>query len=257
MNHIVSFSGGIGSWMAAKRVAEKFGTENLYLVFCDTLSEDIDLYRFLDEAAANIGGTLIKLSDGRDIYDVFTDKSYIGNAKTAPCSGELKIKPFYSWIDSNFNIKDVTIYLGIDFTESHRFESAKRNKPKYNIEAPLCEAPFLLKIEMFNELKKSGIELPNLYKLGFAHNNCSGACVKAGVGQFKKLFTDLPDIYRKFELKQEALIEKNPSIGSFLSITKNKIKEELTMRQFRERHLEKDITSIDDLAIGGCGCFLD
>ena len=51
MQHVVMFSGGAGSWMTAKRVAEKHGTDNLILLFADTLIEDEDLYRFLDEAA--------------------------------------------------------------------------------------------------------------------------------------------------------------------------------------------------------------
>jgi len=66
MKHIVSFSGGLGSWMAAKRVADKFGTDDLYLVFTDVLIEDEDLYRFLHEAAENVGGELVVLADGRD-----------------------------------------------------------------------------------------------------------------------------------------------------------------------------------------------
>jgi len=40
MNHVVSFSGGLGSWVAAKRVAEKYGTENLYLVVADVFLID-------------------------------------------------------------------------------------------------------------------------------------------------------------------------------------------------------------------------
>lgn len=32
MKHIVMYSGGVGSWAAAKRVAEKHGTENLILL---------------------------------------------------------------------------------------------------------------------------------------------------------------------------------------------------------------------------------
>jgi hypothetical protein len=39
---IVMFSGGIGSWAAAKRVAERHGTDNLTLLFTDTLIEDGD-----------------------------------------------------------------------------------------------------------------------------------------------------------------------------------------------------------------------
>lgn len=37
MKHVVMFSGGIASWAAATRVAKKHGTENLTLLFTDTL----------------------------------------------------------------------------------------------------------------------------------------------------------------------------------------------------------------------------
>lgn len=65
MNHIVMYSGGAGSWATAKRVAEQVGTEDLVLLFADTKMEDEDLYRFLHESAANVGGHLEVVVDGR------------------------------------------------------------------------------------------------------------------------------------------------------------------------------------------------
>ncbi len=56
MKHIVNFSGGVGSWAAAKRVAAKHGTADLTLLFADVLIEDDDLYTFLVRAAANVTG---------------------------------------------------------------------------------------------------------------------------------------------------------------------------------------------------------
>lgn len=50
------FSGGIGSWATAKRVVEKYGVNDLILLFTDTIIEDRDLYRFLIETAADIYG---------------------------------------------------------------------------------------------------------------------------------------------------------------------------------------------------------
>ena len=47
------FSGGIGSWAAAKRVRVEPG-DSLILLFTDTLIEDPDLYRFLGQAAAKL-----------------------------------------------------------------------------------------------------------------------------------------------------------------------------------------------------------
>ena len=43
IKHLVMFSGGVGSWAAAKRVVERHGTEGVVLLFADTLIEDEDL----------------------------------------------------------------------------------------------------------------------------------------------------------------------------------------------------------------------
>ena len=59
MHHVVFFSSGKASYVAAKLVAERYGVENLFLVFADTSIEDEDNYRFLIEAAENVGGKLV------------------------------------------------------------------------------------------------------------------------------------------------------------------------------------------------------
>ena len=56
IKHVVSFSGGAGSWAAAKRLAESVPTQRLSLLFADTIIEDQDTYRFLVEGAANVFG---------------------------------------------------------------------------------------------------------------------------------------------------------------------------------------------------------
>lgn len=56
MKHIVQMSGGLSSAEAAVRVAGQFSRDNIWLVFCDTLVEDADLYRFLIEASSYVMG---------------------------------------------------------------------------------------------------------------------------------------------------------------------------------------------------------
>ena len=65
MKHIIFFSGGIGSWMTAKRVIEKEGKENVILFFTDTLAEDEDTYRFIDDAVKQLDCEFIRIADGR------------------------------------------------------------------------------------------------------------------------------------------------------------------------------------------------
>jgi hypothetical protein len=52
----VQFSGGIGSFAAALRVAATHGTDDLVLLTADTQVEDPDLWRFAAQAAEYIGG---------------------------------------------------------------------------------------------------------------------------------------------------------------------------------------------------------
>lgn len=53
MQHVVFYSGGLGSFATTLRVIEKHGADNLTLLFTDTLIEDSDLYRFIIETAGS------------------------------------------------------------------------------------------------------------------------------------------------------------------------------------------------------------
>lgn len=55
ITHIVSLSGGIGSYETLKRVIAKEGKEKTIAVFCDTMNEDGDLYRFLSDIEEKTG----------------------------------------------------------------------------------------------------------------------------------------------------------------------------------------------------------
>ena len=254
MKHIVSFSGGLGSWMAAKRVAAKYGTDNLYLVFTDTLIEDDDLYRFLHEAAEDVGGELVIIADGRTPWQVFRDKKYAGNTRIAHCSQELKSKPFEKWLKEK-DFDDFVVYLGIDWSEEHRLITHRKHV-KHRVEAPLCNEPFLSKQDVLNALKMSNIELPKLYKMGFSHNNCSGGCVKAGQGQWAMLYKAMPDKYLEFEKEQEDLMRDLPTAKPFLRMTVEKVLNYISLKDYRKQYLEKN-AQVDMFDVGGCGCFLE
>ncbi len=181
--HIVMFSGGVGSWAAAKLVAQKHGTENLILLFADTLIEDEDNYRFLIEAAENVGGELVIVRDGRSPWEIIKEKKYF-NHRVAPCSKYLKQIPCREYVE-NFNPENVTLYVGIDFNEYDRMEGIKKGWNPYRVEAPLCWGDNWLDKEQIKEwAREENLRLPRLYDLGFSHSNCGGFCIRAGKGQF-------------------------------------------------------------------------
>lgn len=256
MKHVIMYSGGIGSYMAAKRVIEKYGVGNTILLFSDTMTEDEDLYRFIDETTIKLGAQLITLREGRDIWEVFKDVKYIGNSRIAPCTRILKQEPAKKWIQSHFAPNEVVIYVGIDWTEYHRMEKVSKNWLPYTVLAPMCDEPLICKKEMLEELEKENIKVPRLYTMGFSHNNCGGFCVKAGQGHFANLLKKMPERYAYHEKKEQEMIEYLGRDVAILKRSKNKVTTPLTLKQLRE-YIQNHPEQIDMFDIGGCGCFLD
>jgi len=254
MKHIVMFSGGAGSWAAAKRVAERHDTKDLLLLFADTLMEDEDLYRFLDEAAADVGGELVRISEGRDPWQVFHDRKYLGNTRADPCSYVLKRKFIRDWLEERYPPDACQIYLGIDIEEEHRYHRAKRYWEPYSVYAPLIEHPAVFKADVKRMMEDAGIEEPRLYKLGFPHNNCGGFCIKAGISQFAHLLKTLPDRYAYHERKEQELRDYLGKDVAILRDRRGGTVTPLTMRALRKR-VEGEPEQIPLFEWGGCGCF--
>ncbi len=257
MRRVVMFSGGVGSWAAAKRVAERYGTHDLVLLFTDTKAEDPDLYRFLDQATLNVGGDLVRIADGRTPWQVFWAHHIIGNSRMAPCSRELKQWVANRWLSEHCEPGDTTIYTGVDWTEEHRHIRLRdrRAGEGWRYEAPMCEAPYLTKAMMFELLRDHGIELPYLYRLGFEHNNCSACCVRAGIGHWVRLLWSLPDRYAEQEAREREFREH---FGREVAILRDRTggkARPMTLRELRGRVQAGE--QMDMFDIGGCGCFVD
>lgn len=256
MKRIVMFSGGAASWAAARRVADQYGTADLTLLFANTNTEDADLYRFVLEAAADVGGSFEELNDGRDIWQVFSEARFLGNTRADVCSRVLKREPTRQWVEANCAQDATVLYLGYDWTEYNRFQRTQAAWPGWQVEAPMCERPYQTKPQMLAALSARGIEPPRLYAMGFQHNNCGGFCVKGGHAQFAHLLRVMPQRYAYHEAQEETL---RAQLGKNITILRDRTGGEtkpLTLRQFRER-VEAHPDSIDMLDWGGCGCFVD
>lgn len=156
---------------------------------------------------------------------------------------------------ANFKEDECILYLGIDWTETHRCEAIRKNYKPYQVEFPMCQNPLISKYEMLEELTNEGIEIPRLYKLGFSHNNCKGCCFKAGIGHFKLLLEKDRIIYLEFENKEQLLRKK---LNKDVSILKRKGKT-FTLRQLREliENTPEQLSLFECSDFGGCGCFME
>lgn len=256
MTYIVQYSGGIGSFGAAKILVDLYGSDNVDLLFADTKTEDEDLYRFLDETKELLGCELHRIVDGRNVWEVFQDKRYIGNSRIDPCSRILKREPLRKYINENYDPEQDIVVLGIDWTEAHRLEKAKPKWEPWTVIAPLTERVDVNKKTIFGWLEEAGIKKPRLYEMGFPHNNCGGFCVKAGQAQFKMLAEHMPerfDYHAEQEQKMRELLDRDVSIlrrqekGERRTLTLYELKQEIADK--------KDNT--DPFDFGGCGCAID
>lgn len=253
MRHVVMFSGGVTSWAAAKRVVSRYGTDHTTLLFADTHMEDGDLYRFLDEAAANIGAALVRIADGRTPWQVFDDERYLGNSRIDPCSKILKRQLIAAWLQEHCDPTNTTLVYGFDWSEEHRLTRMQSYGDGWHRWAPLLDPPYLSKKELLTTLEDEGIRPPRLYALGFSHNNCGGACVKAGQASWALLLKHLPERYRWHEAQEESLRQKLSKDIAILRDRAHKSVRPLTLKEFRERCERKQ--AFDDQDWGSCGCF--
>lgn len=271
--HVVWFSGGIGSWGCAKRVASCYGLENLFLVFCDTNFEDEDLYRFIAEASVNVlgdrvGDQFITISDGRTPWQVCRDERFLANSRVDPCSKILKREMSRRWLEQNCDKDTTTCYVGIDWSEAHRFTGG-RGKPGmqarnaaegWRYKAPMLEEPHLSKGDMLRWLDAEGIDSPRLYDQGFIHNNCGGFCFKMGQASAANLLLKKPDFYAYNEVEEQGLIAflGRDDIG-IMEDRRGGVRRPLTMKDFRERFQamtpEEQRRVLRIGGAGGCGCY--
>lgn len=254
IKHLVMFSGGVCSWATAKRIVEKHGKEDVVLLFADTKMEDEDLYRFIDQAAANLGTPLVRIADGRTPWQVMHDERLIANSRLDPCSKILKRQLMDRWRDKYCVPETTTIYVGLDWTEGHRLERLQARVSPWKYEAPMCERPYLSKRDMIRQLEATDILPPRLYALGFPHNNCGGFCVKAGQAQFALLLRTMPERYRFHEEQEEAM---RAMVGnhSILSDRTGGTRKPLSLKLFRETIERQETFDRDEW--GGCGCAIE
>lgn len=251
--HVVFYSGGIASYCTAKRVVERHGADSVALLFTDTNYEHEDLYRFLNEGAARLGVEVTRIADGRTPWEVFRDVRFLGNSRIDPCSKILKRDIARKWVRDQFpDPSTVVLYLGLAADERHRLDRSRRHWDPYRVESPLVDLPTFTKNDMMMEVRLDGLVVPELYSLGFPHNNCGGFCIKAGQGHFRHLLREMPEKYAECEAREE---EMRAMLGdvSILKETRNGETKRLTLRQLRER--ERSECNLFDW--GGCGCFGD
>lgn len=256
MKRVVNFSGGLCSFWAAHRVIERFGQEDVTLLFADVLIEDDELYAFNEHAARILGLPITRICYGLTPWQLFRKEGLIGNNRFPICSVRLKREPLDEWHRRNCMEMDSILYVGFDWTEQNRVDDLRLEKPWWKIEAPMTEPPLWDKCRMQVEAENLGLNIPKLYREGFPHNNCGGRCVRAGISHWVHLYKMRPKSYIEWELEELATMEDFRQRGiEPLTILRDRRGGETKSMSLRDLRLR--IEAGEDLPKhdwGGCGC---
>lgn len=226
---IAWFSGGITSAVTCKLCVDKYGKDNVRIVFINTYNEDEDTYRFLKDCENWYGIEIESIFNPRysNIEGVWYKFNSLNVAHGAVCSSELKRS-----VRERFQKKNhfTAQAFGFEYSkkEVNRAKAMKINYPNSNPIFPLIEEGYD-KNKCIQTVQDAGIEIPQAYRYGFNNNNClRTGCVQGGIGYWQKMRREFP---QKFDYMA-------------------KIEHELTDRK------GKPVTMLKDQAKGGGQLFL-
>ena len=234
MQYIVNLSSGLSSTEAAERTISKVGRENTILLFADVkgtstsehAGEDADNYRFLADTERYFDVPIIRIVEGRDIWQVMFDARAmvlpVGTTRLARCSIELKREPIDAWIAARYAPNECIRVTGLGWREPHRIAAFDRMCAPYETWHPLNEPPYIDNCMIEATWAARGIRAPRLYEQGFEHANCGG----------------FAEIYDKTSILRDRRDGETKS---------------MTLYEFAERLDHGEKYDQDDW--GGCGCF--
>lgn len=238
---IVSLSGGLGSAIAAERAIQTHGRENILLWFADVKKENTDLYRFVHDLMQRWGGRLYYYTDGRRPEDVWDQRKLVPNNRIAPCSYELKVKPFRDFIQAMNQLP--IVYIGYKPAEQERMRSTQASY-KEAIPKAVVDYPLLWELAETRDLvavceQELGIEAPLLYKLGYDYNNCGGECCRAGITSWVRTAGSFPQRFAHMEAWEDEARNHEDARANYTiaARTRDGKKQPLPLSQIRKEYL--------------------
>ena len=217
------FSCGITSAVACKLAVDKYGKDNVVLIYFEIDSAHKDNERFIADCEKWIGLKVERRrsSKYKDQFDVIEKTRYVNGPGGARCTKELK-KDVRAAVEKELDFEHQVFGFEFDKKEINRAIRFSQQYPHTNPIFPLIEGQ-LTKEHCAGILINNGIEIPEMYKLGFHNNNCI-MCVKGGKGYANLVRKNFPDYFDKM-----AVLERK--IGR--SCIKNKFLDELSPEEGR------------------------
>ena len=186
------FSCGAASAYATYLAYEKYG-DRMEAVYCRVKEESKDSLRFLNEFVEKTGIPVKIIGDESmdySIFKVFHKRKFIKGPTGAPCTMILKknVRKDYQ------RHGDVQIF-GYTIDEMSRVDRFIDSNNEVDTDFILVDKS-ITKPDCMRWFSRMGFTLPEMYRLGYANNNCIG-CVKGGMGYFNAIRVDFPEAFNK------------------------------------------------------------
>lgn len=198
---IAWFSAGITSTVACKIAIEAYSDVELFYIHINTHHPDNARYIMECEQWYGKKINVVQSQKYADQFEVIEKTRYVNGPMGARCTLELK-KEVRRQLQEQ--IKPDAQIFGFEFSrkEINRAIRFKEQNPETNPVFPLIEAR-LTKNECAGILLQAGIQLPEMYRMGYSNNNCIG-CVKGKNKYWNKIRQDFPDVFAKMAETERA-----------------------------------------------------
>lgn len=175
---VVWFSCGAASAVAAKKTLDIYGPiAHVRVVNNPVMEEHHDNRRFLKDVERWLRVPIESATNPKypfpSCVSVWNDRKFMSSPQGAPCTLELKKRARQQFEKDNHIDWHV---LGFTANEKHRSDKFMLTERDNVIPVLIDEG--LTKEDCFTIVRNAGIELPEIYKLGYPNANCIG-CVKA------------------------------------------------------------------------------
>lgn len=196
------FSCGAASAVATKlAIADNAGELPLVIAYVEVIEEHTDNKRFLLECQDWFGQEIIILGNdeyNRSVREVFHRSSFLKGPHGAPCTSILKKR-----VRQEFEHTTDHQVFGYTAEEQRRVDRFIDANNDINLWVPLVDRG-LMKPDVLAMIENAGIELPEMYKLGYRNNNCIG-CVKGEAGYWNKIRHDFPKTFEWMAQQEERI----------------------------------------------------
>lgn len=186
------FSAGVSSFIAGYLSRD---TIDQY-IYIDIADQHPDSIRFIRDCEKFLRKSvqIITSSEYHSVDDACRGFNFICSPQGARCTMVLKKRVRKQWEDAHKNF-NITYVWGMDVDEKERAFRIEETMPYFCHEFPLIDHR-ITKKEAHGICKGLGIDIPEMYRIGYDNNNCIG-CVKGGKGYWNKIRKDFPDVFEK------------------------------------------------------------